>query len=608
MAPNKAVKRAAKKAQKKATKNSKTNQPVSSKHEQTKEQPEPWRDEAEARVRMNRQFGMKDIKVFVIDINATDEEYEAFMEARVNHMRGVAATFVHGAPVTPPYIEGLVTYHIVRLTDKKGGGPSVELLFQEYNLYFIAFRIIKKDSDQLDANDSDQLDANGWFAFKDAEMPYYMQYDRISYTVSYDKSSQDIRLGFGVLKDILYNLSGYNASNLLDESDERELALHSTPYMMSELLRLAKALKEVADLIRRKARNPLTHSLVNNWGNISRVGLDYECCQDKNILQKAAKNYNLDLHSEGPTPEYSLRKLVGVDGYLQVLLYSRTYVHALLKKRLTDNPPTRVLVLSILTGQGETFDVSEVEVQLREECLKQESPAFLWMKLKTYLYSIHIQEEPMKRKFFLMEDKKVKVQQQAITYVELSSKLQTTPSVQDFTGIAAENVILRTAAVEKHGSSSNGEPSDKQIPISDHFTKAPGENVISGKKSVEQESEEPTLLEELHLLACVVRAVPSTPSERITISLSLIRRLGRILPPLQFEYYSTHRAKLEDLLANHQELFAIEGDLIHLHQGARQRISADISDAKVKASLLSRSETEDLPKIAVTPRANRGST
>ncbi|KAM0872355.1 hypothetical protein ACQ4PT_038785 [Festuca glaucescens] len=449
MAPNKAVKRAAKKAQKKATKNSKTNQPVSSKHEQTKEQPEPWRDEAEARVRMNRQFGMKDIKVFVIDINATDEEYEAFMEARVNHMRGVAATFVHGAPVTPPYIEGLVTYHIVRLTDKKGGGPSVELLFQEYNLYFIAFRIIKKDSDQLDANDSDQLDANGWFAFKDAEMPYYMQYDRISYTVSYDKSSQDIRLGFGVLKDILYNLSGYNASNLLDESDERELALHSTPYMMSELLRLAKALKE---------------------------------------------------------------------------------------------------------------------------------------------------------------DKKVKVQQQAITYVELSSKLQTTPSVQDFTGIAAENVILRTAAVEKHGSSSNGEPSDKQIPISDHFTKAPGENVISGKKSVEQESEEPTLLEELHLLACVVRAVPSTPSERITISLSLIRRLGRILPPLQFEYYSTHRAKLEDLLANHQELFAIEGDLIHLHQGARQRISADISDAKVKASLLSRSETEDLPKIAVTPRANRGST
>ncbi|KAM0872354.1 hypothetical protein ACQ4PT_038785 [Festuca glaucescens] len=566
MAPNKAVKRAAKKAQKKATKNSKTNQPVSSKHEQTKEQPEPWRDEAEARVRMNRQFGMKDIKVFVIDINATDEEYEAFMEARVNHMRGVAATFVHGAPVTPPYIEGLVTYHIVRLTDKKGGGPSVELLFQEYNLYFIAFRIIKKDSDQLDANDSDQLDANGWFAFKDAEMPYYMQYDRISYTVSYDKSSQDIRLGFGVLKDILYNLSGYNASNLLDESDERELALHSTPYMMSELLRLAKALKEVADLIRRKARNPLTHSLVNNWGNISRVGLDYECCQDKNILQKAAKNYNLDLHSEGPTPEYSLRKLVGVDGYLQVLLYSRTYVHALLKKRLTDNPPTRVLVLSILTGQGETFDVSEVE------------------------------------------DKKVKVQQQAITYVELSSKLQTTPSVQDFTGIAAENVILRTAAVEKHGSSSNGEPSDKQIPISDHFTKAPGENVISGKKSVEQESEEPTLLEELHLLACVVRAVPSTPSERITISLSLIRRLGRILPPLQFEYYSTHRAKLEDLLANHQELFAIEGDLIHLHQGARQRISADISDAKVKASLLSRSETEDLPKIAVTPRANRGST
>jgi len=41
------------------------------------------------------------------------------MEARVDHIRRVASTFVEGFPVTPPNLEGFATYHAVRLKDKE---------------------------------------------------------------------------------------------------------------------------------------------------------------------------------------------------------------------------------------------------------------------------------------------------------------------------------------------------------------------------------------------------------------------------------------------------------------------------------------------------------
>jgi hypothetical protein len=128
---------------------------------------------------------MQDIKVFTIDINASKDEFEAFMKARVNNIRRVATLFVEGSPVTPPNIKGFITYHAVKLTDKEGHHPSAVLLFQEFNLYFIAFQ----PETGIETEDPDKLHARGWFAFKDAVMPSFLEYKTINYTVSYNKSS-----------------------------------------------------------------------------------------------------------------------------------------------------------------------------------------------------------------------------------------------------------------------------------------------------------------------------------------------------------------------------------------------------------------------------------
>lgn len=117
--------------------------------------------------------------MFEIDINATQEEYDQFIQDRIDHMRGLASIFVQGQPVTPPQIKGNITYHTVRVTDNIGRGPTVEFLFQDYNLYLTAFRIIANDHNDLDD------DGGGWFAFSDTEMPTFMTAKHLSYNMSY---------------------------------------------------------------------------------------------------------------------------------------------------------------------------------------------------------------------------------------------------------------------------------------------------------------------------------------------------------------------------------------------------------------------------------------
>ncbi|URE49729.1 hypothetical protein MUK42_31976 [Musa troglodytarum] len=113
---------------------------------------------------------------------------------------------------------------------------------------------------------------------------------------------------------------------------------------------------------------------------------------------------------------------------------------------------------------------------------------------------------------------------------------------------------------------------------------------------------DPNLLDERSLLACIVRAVPAGSDGRIRISATLPNRLGKMLAPLHWHDYKKHYGKLDDFVARHPELFVIEGDFIHLREGAQQIISATTAVAKVAAATASSAPyTSLLPSVAVTP-------
>ncbi|KAF0898278.1 hypothetical protein E2562_007132 [Oryza meyeriana var. granulata] len=114
---------------------------------------------------------------------------------------------------------------------------------------------------------------------------------------------------------------------------------------------------------------------------------------------------------------------------------------------------------------------------------------------------------------------------------------------------------------------------------------------------------EPSLLDERSLLACIVRAVPAGPDGRIKISTTLPNRLGKMLAPLHWHDYKKHYGKLDDFVASHPELFVIEGDFIHLREGAQQIISATTAAAKIAAVASSAPYSSLLPSVAVTPVA-----
>ncbi|XP_021320281.1 uncharacterized protein LOC8060899 isoform X1 [Sorghum bicolor] len=115
---------------------------------------------------------------------------------------------------------------------------------------------------------------------------------------------------------------------------------------------------------------------------------------------------------------------------------------------------------------------------------------------------------------------------------------------------------------------------------------------------------EPALLDERSLLACIVRAVPAGPEGGIRISSTLPNRLGKMLAPLHWHDYKKQYGKLDDFVASHPELFVIEGDFIHLREGAQQIISATTAAAKIAAATASSAPYSSLlPSVAVTPVA-----
>ncbi|XP_058104943.1 uncharacterized protein LOC131248608 isoform X2 [Magnolia sinica] len=115
---------------------------------------------------------------------------------------------------------------------------------------------------------------------------------------------------------------------------------------------------------------------------------------------------------------------------------------------------------------------------------------------------------------------------------------------------------------------------------------------------------QPTLLDERSLLACIVRAIPAGSSGGIRITTTLPNRLGKMLAPLHWHDYKKQYGKLDDFVARHPELFVIEGDFIHLREGAQKRISATTAVAKVAAAAaVSAPYSSLLPTVAVTPVA-----
>ncbi|KAI3981911.1 hypothetical protein MKX01_041174 [Papaver californicum] len=113
------------------------------------------------------------------------------------------------------------------------------------------------------------------------------------------------------------------------------------------------------------------------------------------------------------------------------------------------------------------------------------------------------------------------------------------------------------------------------------------------------------LLDERSLLVCLVRAIPAGSGGRIKISSTLSNRLGKMLVPFHWHDYKKIYGKLDDCLRSHPELFVVEGDFIHLREGAQEIISATTVLAKVAAAaaVASPSYSSSFTSIAVTPMA-----
>lgn len=118
---------------------------------------------------------------------------------------------------------------------------------------------------------------------------------------------------------------------------------------------------------------------------------------------------------------------------------------------------------------------------------------------------------------------------------------------------------------------------------------------------------DPALFDERSLLACFVRVIPAEASARIRISSTLPNRLGKMLAPNHWHDYKKQYGRIDEFVASHPELFVIDGDLIHLREGAHATISATTAVAKVAAAAAAAASpigTGRLPTVAVTPVAH----
>ncbi|KAJ1269473.1 hypothetical protein BS78_07G214500 [Paspalum vaginatum] len=206
-------------------------------------------------------------------------------------------------------------------------------------------------------------------------------------------------------------------------------------------------------------------------------------------------------------------------------------------------------------------------------------------------------------------------------------KEQDSPSnVNSHTGMVERKEQNTESKVERSASDKQPEPIPRQPHKPSNFSSSAAQNhlkdsaaenpnVVNQVDSVKSAGggfgsqlprmpKEPALLDERSLLACIVRAVPAGPEGGIRISTTLPNRLGKMLAPLHWHDYKKQYGKLDDFVASHPELFVIEGDFIHLREGAQQIISATTAAAKIAAAKASSAPYSSLlPSVAVTPVA-----
>lgn len=180
---------------------------------------------------------------------------------------------------------------------------------------------------------------------------------------------------------------------------------------------------------------------------------------------------------------------------------------------------------------------------------------------------------------------------------------------------SSTNYMLESQGLRIGEFSSNADKSSAEVPNNVHNSTESVTDTVSGTVLTETyvaggqknayavgKSVEVNLLDEKALLACIVRTIPPGSAGRIRISATLPNRLGKMLAPLHWHDYKKKYGKLDDFVANHPELFVIDGDFIQLREGAQEIIAATAAAAKVAAAAAAPSSYSSLlPPIAVTP-------
>lgn len=180
---------------------------------------------------------------------------------------------------------------------------------------------------------------------------------------------------------------------------------------------------------------------------------------------------------------------------------------------------------------------------------------------------------------------------------------------------SSANYMLESQGLRMGEFSSNADKLSAEVPNNVHNSTESVTDTVSGAVLIETyvaggqknayavgKSLEVNFLDEKSLLSCIVRTIPPGSGGRIRISSTLPNRLGKMLAPLHWHDYKKKYGKLDEFVANHPELFVIDGDFIQLREGAQEIIAATAAAAKVAAAAaVPSSYSSLLPPIAVTP-------
>lgn len=194
-------------------------------------------------------------------------------------------------------------------------------------------------------------------------------------------------------------------------------------------------------------------------------------------------------------------------------------------------------------------------------------------------------------------------------------QMQVLPTDVDFNSQATHHQFSTSSAGEQHLTGSQSSVSQSIVNFEANTkhglstqslqTIVPSTVQPLGASEGSSKGAEPKLLDEKSLLACLVRVIPVEASARIKISTTLPNRLGKMLAPLHWHDYKKQYGRLDEFVNSHPELFVIDGDFIHLREGAHAIISASTTVAKVAAAAAAASpfRASWSPTVAVTPVA-----